>query len=288
MLTGYDGVLLDAWGVLFDSSGRREGASELLAWLAQRSMPCAVITNTAASQPAAVAARIGVRVSDASDARASGNGSDPVVGVVTSGYLLVRFFAEQGLVGRRSRVLGGESSVAYVRQAGGVIANPGEPFDVLVIADEEGYPFAATMGEVLTTVIRQTDAGSPPTLLAPNPDCLYVRGNDSFGIASGSVAALVEAALSSRYGADAPRCHRLGKPGRAMFDEACAWLGSRNVLVVGDQLETDIRGAHAAGLDAALLLGGVGLAPEDDAEVVPEFVITTLHPDRLQTVRTYA
>ena len=40
---------------------------------------------------------------------------------------------------------------------------------------------------------------------------------------------------------------------QAVFDRACARFGTRRLLMVGDQLETDVAGATAAGLDAALV-----------------------------------
>lgn len=51
----------------------------------------------------------------------------------------------------------------------------------------------------------------------------------------------------------------VGKPQRAMFDEALRRLGARpdNTAVVGDRLETDIAGGQAAGLHAILVLSGV-------------------------------
>jgi glycerol-1-phosphatase len=46
------------------------------------------------------------------------------------------------------------------------------------------------------------------------------------------------------------RFTRLGKPYAAMFTEALRRSGTRNMAMIGDQLETDIRGARAFGLDA--------------------------------------
>jgi 4-nitrophenyl phosphatase len=51
----------------------------------------------------------------------------------------------------------------------------------------------------------------------------------------------------------------LGKPSPAMFEMALRVLGTSpaRTLMIGDRLETDIAGAKAAGLKAALVLTGV-------------------------------
>lgn len=50
-----------------------------------------------------------------------------------------------------------------------------------------------------------------------------------------------------------------GKPGPALFELSRAVLGTgrRDTLVCGDRLDTDVAGAHAAGLDSLLVLSGV-------------------------------
>ncbi|MEO8750609.1 MAG: HAD-IIA family hydrolase [Allobranchiibius sp.] len=51
----------------------------------------------------------------------------------------------------------------------------------------------------------------------------------------------------------------VGKPGPLMYEMAARLLGvsAGQTLAVGDRLETDIAGAHAAGMDALLVLTGV-------------------------------
>ena len=53
-----------------------------------------------------------------------------------------------------------------------------------------------------------------------------------------------------------------GKPRPALFERAVDYLGTRNVLVIGDRFDTDIDGAAAAGLDALFVLTGVHGIPE--------------------------
>lgn len=68
----------------------------------------------------------------------------------------------------------------------------------------------------------------------------------------------------------------LGKPAPAYFDMALAGLGVERdrVLMIGDDLMSDIAGAKAAGLVAALVLSGkTGGVPDDlPAEQAPDFI----------------
>ena len=69
----------------------------------------------------------------------------------------------------------------------------------------------------------------------------------------------------------------IGKPHAAMFEEAVRRLGTEpaQTLMVGDRLETDIDGAHRAGLQTALVLTGVSQR-SDIGETQPDYVLDDL------------
>jgi glycerol-1-phosphatase len=247
LMKRYAVLLLDAYGVLVHSSGPLPGAAELIRKLNAVAKPYHVLTNDASKLPATAAARY----------RGYGLAVDPER-IITSGALLVAHFAEHRLGGARCAVLGPEDGVRYVEQAGGRVVSAGERFDVLVIADESGFPFLETVDVALSSLCRELDAGRRVHLVLPNPDLIYPSGNGGFGFASGSIALMFEAALGLRYpGRDGLRFTRLGKPHPAIFAEAVRRSGTRDMVVVGDQIETDVRGARAFGLDAVLVSTGV-------------------------------
>lgn len=71
----------------------------------------------------------------------------------------------------------------------------------------------------------------------------------------------------------------IGKPGRAIFEEALHRLGSspEATAMVGDRLETDISGAQAAGLKTILLLTGVTKREQlAGSDIVPDLVMEGL------------
>ena len=84
------------------------------------------------------------------------------------------------------------------------------------------------------------------------------------GIAPGTGA--VAAALEYATGRTA---RSVGKPDPQVFQVAAERLGPGRTLVIGDHLVSDLGGAHAAGLDAAVVLTGVTSREDAEAAVDP-------------------
>ena len=250
LIERYDALLFDAYGVLVSVAGAMPGAPDLIDMLNASGKAYCVVTNDASKLPESAAARYGRFGIAVQPAR-----------IVTSGGLVEGYFREHGLSGARCAVLGTVDSLRYVELAGGKIVTPQDDFDVLVVGDETGYPFLEHVDHALTTVFRRIDAGAVVHLVLPNPDLIYPRSETSFGIAAGSIALMFEAALQRRY-PDRPALAfaRLGKPASHLYEEALRRCGTRNAVMIGDQLETDIRGANACGIDSALVTTGVSAA----------------------------
>lgn len=117
----------------------------------------------------------------------------------------------------------------------------------------------------LATAVHLVDSGA--LFVGTNPDVTFPH---EFGPMPGAGAylAFIEAATNRKPVV-------VGKPGRAIFDEALHRLGaaSHETAMVGDRLETDITGAQAAGLRTIMLLSGVTSRQELEASGVrPDFV----------------
>ncbi|MCE9578277.1 MAG: HAD-IA family hydrolase [Deltaproteobacteria bacterium] len=253
LLDRYDGVLLDAYGVLNDARGALPHARELIAALNARGQRFAIVTNDASRSPATLAARfagMGMAIAPAQ--------------IVTSGQLIAPHLRGLGLgADHRCLVLGTDDSRAYVAAADIEVVDLAhrDPIDAIAVCDDAGSPFLAGIEAALSAAIRAMDAGRPIALVLPNPDLVYPKGPGEFGFTAGAMALLIETALLRRH-ADAPRFAHLGKPQPLPFALAAERLGTRRLLMIGDQLETDIAGARAAGLDAALVAGVSRWTPE--------------------------
>jgi HAD superfamily hydrolase (TIGR01450 family) len=260
-------LLLDAYGVLIHADGVVAGASKLIDHLNRTKKPYFVLTNDASRLPATASARyasVGLEIEAAR--------------IIPSGALLGPHFERHGLRGSSVAVLGTEDSKEYVRRAGGVLVAPGEDAQVVVVADESGYPFLETVDATLSAILRRLAKKEPIRLLLPNPDLIYPAGEGKSGIAAGSIALMFEAAIQLVSGGTGPRFQRLGKPHSAIFEEAARRAGTRDLVMIGDQLETDVRGARAFGIHAALVETGLVRWSElaATATVQPDYLLSSL------------
>ena len=114
------------------------------------------------------------------------------------------------------------------------------------------------MDIVLTELFHKVQRREKFNLVLPNPDLIYPKTDTGFGIASGGIALMFEAALQLRYpGRSDLSFDRLGKHYKAIFEEAFRRSGTKDMVMIGDQLETDIRGANAFGIESVLVSTGI-------------------------------
>jgi 4-nitrophenyl phosphatase len=259
LLDRYAGIMLDVYGVLLDASGLLPGARELIAELERSGKPYAIVTNDASrSIPTYVQrfTRMGLPI--------------PGERIVTSGSLLPGYLRAKSLAGARVCVLGTDDSVEYVRQGGGipVALERGMDFDVLAVCDDSGFEFLSGVEWAFSAAVRVIEAGRRPVLVLPNPDLVYPKSAGELGFTAGAMALLIEAGLARRFPHDRFVFDRLGKPEPHLFREAAAKLGlpPDQLVMIGDQIETDVAGARAAGCAAALLAGVSKWQPSPHAE----------------------
>jgi HAD superfamily hydrolase (TIGR01450 family) len=270
LLARYELFLLDAYGVLVSGSGALPGAAALLESIGRARKEYLVVSNDASRSVATCSARYRSLGLDIAPAR-----------VLTSGLLLTRYYAEAGLAGARTIVLGTGDSSQYVRDAGGVVAPADDDgAQVVVVCDDDGFPFLETVNDVVTVLLRRLARGEKTTLVLPNPDLIFPRGAESFGVTAGGIAVMIEAILKLR---DATAQHRfvpLGKPHLPLFEEAArrfAKIDRRKMVMLGDQLSTDILGANRFGIDSVLLETGVNrLADLAAGHAQPTFILQSL------------
>ena len=128
------------------------------------------------------------------------------------------------------------------------------------IANDAIHPSYVVVGEVSVSMEKLAKAHScieaGARLLATNPDNWCPVSGDATRPGAGATAAFLEASTGRR-------AYYLGKPNGYMFHRARRRLAELNggsmpeqIIVIGDTMETDIRGAIEAGLHAYLVLSG--------------------------------
>jgi HAD superfamily hydrolase (TIGR01450 family) len=247
----HDAILFDAYGVLVNAAGALPGAAEAVSHLIARDQPFLVVTNDASRSPERASARftrLGIPVRPEH--------------VLSSGMLIAPALEEQGMRGKRVVVLGTGDSANYARQIGAMVVepDPADPADAVVIADEGGFDTLGTLDDTLSMIVANHARGRHTALLLANPDLVYPSGAGTFGLTAGSLAGMLERALELLLGAAAPRFEVLGKPAARHFDTALACVGTRNAVMLGDTLHTDIAGARGVGIASAIVLTGVTTA----------------------------
>ena len=255
LLDQYDVFFLDAYGVLVNAEGPLPGAAAFLAEIANRGKSYWLLSNDASRGLHTTWTRYTSFGLPLDQDR-----------ILTAGMLLPKYFAAQGLMGAPCIVLGTDDSRAYVEAAGGfVVPCTDLNATVCVLADDVGYSFLETINDVVTVLLGRLERGLTTRLILPNPDLVFPR-QGGFGITAGAVASAIEAVLTLRDPSGKQTFVHLGKPQTHIFDEAFARLPSNvtrdRVVMLGDQLATDILGAARVGINSALLLTGVSRLEE--------------------------
>jgi HAD superfamily hydrolase (TIGR01450 family) len=238
----YEHVLLDLDGCLWVGDAALDGAPEAVAALREAGKGVAFVTNDARHAPDQFVRklwRLGFQAA--------------LDEVITCGAALQYVLADRP-DGGAAFVIGSQALVDHVADAGLRVVNNTEfatRADVVVVGGHEAFDFrelriatqAVLRGAELIGVTRDRTFQMPD---GPWPG-------------SGAVLAAVEEATGRR--AD----RTVGKPEPDMYATARDRFGEGRYLAVGDRLEVEVAGARRAGMDSALLVGGVTARAEAEA-----------------------
>lgn len=223
--------------MLFQGHRPLAGARPFLEWLAGHRVPLALLTNHAEADPR----WLSNAVTDLGYPLA-------VDRIVTSATLAAHHLQRQGV--RRVAVIGGPRLREALVDRGLQVVRRRVAADAVLL----GHVTAASSA-ALAEIAERLRAGA--AYYATNADVL-VPSPGGFGLETGAWLALLTAA-SGRT------AQVLGKPSPHAFEHACARLGAApsETVMIGDTPETDIDGAHAAGMIAWRVRSGN--APGDEA-----------------------
>lgn len=231
----YPGLVCDLDGVVYRGSEPVPGAVDALNHLIVTGVSVTFATNNASRPPEDVRAHLrALGVAEAYD-------------VVTSSQAGASYLAEMLPAESAVLAVGGPGVSQALREAGL------QPYDTETLdgvtpsAVMQGLGTEVTWRE-LAEVAYLVQRGTP--WVATNLDLMLPTAR---GPAPGN-GALVAAVRSATDAVP----HVVGKPGPALFERARATLGTtrEQTLACGDRLDTDIAGAHAAGIDSLLVLSG--------------------------------
>lgn len=235
LAAGYDGFLIDLWGVVHDGTALYPHALGALQFLAAQKKPVVFLSN--APRRAAKAqqnlARLGIDASLYST-------------VITSGEVAHAWLASAAHLGTRYYYLGPSKDEDILDGLAGYsqVATPAEADFVL----NTGYEADFQPHTEILPMLQQLLQHQLP-LLCVNPDLEVVKQDGTHMLCAGSVAAA--------YAHMGGMVHYVGKPHKNAYDAALSHLPEGKILMIGDNPLTDILGANGAGIDSLLITGGV-------------------------------
>lgn len=228
------GYLIDMDGVIYRENHLIEGAADFVAALISSGTPFLFLTNNSAPTPEDLAVRLkhlGI------------HGVSPKH-FYTSAMNTAEFLSEAH-----------PNCTVFVLGEGGILTALHEK----KIANDAINPSYVVVGEGNASMEKLTKAHEclerGARLLATNPDNWCPVGSQKTRPGAGSTAAFLESSSGRR-------AYYLGKPNGYMFQRARRKLAEHafgnpdEVIMIGDTMETDIRGAIEAGMHGFLVLTG--------------------------------
>jgi len=233
LVARYDNVLLDLDGCVWVGDEPTPGATDAVAALRAAGKGVAYVTNDA---------RLGGEDFVRKLWRLGFQASLEEV-VTVAGAL--QFFLAERFPGSGAVVIGSAAVHRHIEDAGLRILNDtafATRAEVVVVAGHERFDYTE-LREATQAALRGAfilGAGRDATF--PMPDGPWPG--------SGAILAAVETACGRR-------AETVGKPEAGLLVTALDRLGPGRALMIGDRIDADLGGAHAAGIDGAIVLTGV-------------------------------
>jgi len=250
-LDGYAAYLFDVDGTLVYPERAIPGAADALASLKARGKSVVAVTNNSSLSRHDLGERF----------RAFGLPLDD--GEVFSALAASAQYVAHQSPGARVHVFGNPGLRSELERLG-LTATDEVESDYVVVGTHRGIDY-----DSLTRAMRALLQGA--RFVAVNSDRMYVGPDGGMIPGAGVFVAALERAVGR-----APDVV-IGKPSVMLLHEAAESVGQppEECLYIGDNPEADVAGAHAAGMDALLVLTGVASAAEECVDP-PEHVLPSV------------
>ncbi len=269
--TKFKAVFLDSYGVLKNYKGLINGVQDTITELRKQGVYIRVLTNDASrSQEQQIESftKLGLDGFQTHE-------------VITSG-MMAKHFLQHKITTGKIAYLGTENSAHYILQSGlqhisvrDIDLNNIDDISAFVFLDDEGFNWNTDINKTINLLRRK----NIPVIVA-NSDKLYPVSKNDVSIAIGGIARLAESMLNRKF-------MHFGKPDTQMFTYAynrlkrLAPFTKEDILMVGDNLNTDILGGNKFGVKTILVLSGN--TSEEDAEtqitasgIIPDFICRSI------------
>lgn len=265
-------VFFDAYGVLNGAGGLFPWVADSIDNLRKLNIPFYVVSNDSSNLISGIVKKLTPK----------GRPSPFDESQIISSGLICQNYIAKNLNGKTLVYFGEEQSIGYLQNGGDVIhirdISTAESADAFVVLGCGGMDWRTGLDKSVNFL----RANPTCELLAPNPDLLFYAGESQVGIAAGSLAGLIERAIHRPF-------HYFGKPHRVIFEFAYAKvqqdldkpINPHDILMVGDNMFTDIPGAKDMGFKSCLVLSGNTTSDNFESEkmqagMTPDFVCESI------------
>jgi HAD superfamily hydrolase (TIGR01450 family) len=262
----YKVIFFDAFGVIKNYKGLVPGMDDTFAYLKASQKEYYIVTNDASRSPLQLAAsfkKLGLKMITPERIISSG--------MLAKEYLDLK--VNDGIVA----YLGTSNSAHYIDNSGlhtlpvsAINESNIDQVNALVFLDDEGFDWFRDLNKTVNILRRR----NIPTIVA-NTDYAYPLNMHDVNIAIGGIASMIHQIVGKRF-------INFGKPDSLMFTFAYDQVRKTNptitkkeILMIGDTLQTDILGGNKFGLDTMLVLSGNTLATDAETRITSTGIVPT-------------
>ncbi len=271
----YSAILFDIDGTLIAGRHALPGAAKLLQILRNSHFPFCLLTNdgnNSTAEKSAIMQRRGLDITKDE--------------IVSCGDALKTLAVRKKYIGKKFYIMGELGTPDFAELAGIITErNPGAINSCEgVIVGEGSYNWQ----ENITAVINYYIKNDNRLMIVPNPDSYWPSGNGEIGIGAGGKARFL-CTILKEYGIKVTPNY-LGKPYSPVYRCGVQMLKEKfnlsksaatgeKILMLGDSLLSDIRGANRAGFTSGLLLTGISKmnhVEKANSICTPDYIFKTL------------
>ncbi|MFA7231032.1 MAG: HAD-IIA family hydrolase [Victivallaceae bacterium] len=271
----YDAILFDIDGTLIAAKKLLPGADELLAELRREHFPFYLLTNDgnhSTEEKSVLMAKAGLHVSPDE--------------IVSCSMALKQFAEDRALQGKTFFIMGDLGVPCYTERAGLKSTRDTHELDNCagVIVGEGFYNWHDHIQAVFNFLKKHPER----PLVVPNPDSYWPSSKKGeFGIGAGAKARFICGILAEMGIVVEPVY--LGKPFQLIYEytlhllkerfQLAANLPHERIIMLGDSLQSDIKGANQVGITSGLMLTGITTfeqAEKAEAPLKPDYIFETI------------
>lgn len=238
IIDNYDAFIIDLWGVIHDGIEAYPGVNECLEQIKSKGKQSIFLSNAPRRSIRAIEGLQRVGVPDGLYDH-----------VITSGETTYEYLkSDEHSLGKKFFMLGPDRDAGLME---GTEYSPTPSPTEADFAIVTGLDNDESTVEEIHPELNECLANKL-TMICANPDIIIVRQS--------GVKALCAGAIAEEYQQMGGKIIQFGKPYKSVYEKCFDYLSKTpksRIAMVGDNLDTDIKGANNAGIDSYLIAGGI-------------------------------